>query len=88
MPSTVNGKLEDPGANGIPFSLFNVQRVDPLTRLPYGNVSVFNANGSGEFSVSLLPGFYQLRFQNDTLFFRVKENGKTYNFGDIVEPLK
>jgi len=88
MASTVTGKLLNPNAQGLVNKSFRVSKAQPASRIPYGTAMTFSTNSSGVFSFTLVQGFYILICGNDKIYFRVKDDGVTYNFGDIVEPLK
>jgi hypothetical protein len=86
MPSTVIGVLESPAVIGLNTVHFSIQKVDPVTRLPFGDSLMLTTDNVGFFFITLMPSLYQLRYRNDTLLFRVAEEGKDYVFGKIVEP--
>ena len=88
MTSIVTGTLLKPDGLGVGIKSFIITKANSVTRKPMGQPTTFSTDSGGTFSVTLQKGFYLMIFGNDQLYFRVKDNGVTYNLGDILEPLK
>ena len=88
MASIVTGKLLNPNGQGLGNKSFRVSKAQTASRLPYGSATTFSTDSGGVFSMTLVPGLYLFVCGNDRLYFRVRDDGVTYNFGDITEPLK
>lgn len=88
MAATVTGKLLNPSGVGLVNAPFIIRKAEQTSRLAIGDRLNFTTNGTGNFTISLSPGFYVLLYGNDKLYFRVKQDGVSYNIGDILERLK
>jgi hypothetical protein len=88
MSSIVTGKLMKPDGNGVGIQPFSVSKADPQSRRMFGDVITSTTDSAGVFALTLNKGLYVLVFRGDKMFFRIKDDGVTYAFGEVVEPLK